>query len=185
MLSCFPERILYSSEWEGQDHGANVYNDNWRVYYTSMGRHYEISEYESKINRDLKMTIGIPSAIFLFLLIVVKLTKPNYFKNLYLFGKRWRNTADTEQILFFDHSFFKQSSFKEIAKSSLSSGLLKLTDRGNTLNLSYPTKEIFYKIESLSKDILELTSLADGQKLSFIRIGAKITEEKEKQNEVQ
>ncbi len=56
---------------------------------------------------------------------------------------------------------------------NVSKGILKITDKGNTINLSYSNKELFYKIEKIDLDNLTLVSLKDGSSISFLRIGAK------------
>lgn len=56
------------------------------------------------------------------------------------------------------------------------------------MNLSFSDKEFFYKVEKINKDNLTLISLQDNSEILFIRVGAKLTENKmekiESENEV-
>ena len=164
-----------SSEWwSSDDHQANVYNEDWKVYYSNKGKHYELTLNEEKYKKDLFEIIGISFGVFFFILIFFSFSKPKLFRNLHLFGKRWKNTSYEEQVLFFEHSFFGSHIFTEMINENVAKGILKITDKGNTVNLSYPNKELFYKIEKINEDYLTLTSLKEGTSISFIRIGAKI-----------
>jgi hypothetical protein len=169
----------FSAEWWSSDeHTANVYNDDRRVYYSSKGKHYELTLNDVRFKKDLLTVIGISSGVFFLLLLILGLSKPKLFRNLHLFGKRWKNTSYEEQILFFEHSFFGSHKFTELINDNVAKGVLKITDKGNTINLSYPNKELFYKIEKISEDHLTLTSLKEGSSISFVRIGAKIQPKK-------
>lgn len=164
----------FSSEWRStDDHSANVYTDQYRVYYSLTGRHYELITNDKKIMTYFLTISGIGTGALILLLIVLLASKPKFFRNLFLFGKRWKNNSYEEQILFFEHSFFRSHKFTEIINDSVSKGILKITDKGNTINLSYPNKELFYKIEKLDLDNLTIVSLKDGSSISFTRIGAK------------
>ena len=127
---------------------------------------------QSATQKDLlaKVSIGVGSVIFL--LIVLLLSRPKFFRNLALFGKRWENQSYNEQILYFDHSFFGKNKFIEIINNNVSRGHLKITDSGATLNLSYPNKELFYKIESIEKNRLTLVSQKDNSQIEFLRVGS-------------
>jgi hypothetical protein len=164
-----------SEWWSIDEHSAGVYWDDVKVYYSSRGKHYELTLNNEKYTKDLAIIIGISFAIVILFLIIYLLSKPNFFRNLHLYGKRWKNTSYEEQILFFEHSFLNPNKFTELINESVSKGILKITDNGNTINLSYPNKELFYKIEKISEDHLTLTSLKEGSSISFIRIGAKNT----------
>ena len=59
---------------------------------------------------------------------------------------------------------------------------MKFTDKGNTINLSYPNKELFYKLVKIDKDNLSLISMKDKSEISFIRIGA--AEKKQENTEI-
>jgi hypothetical protein len=167
-----------SSEWRSSDeHIANVYTDNTRVYYSTNGKHYELTLNESRYKNDLLTVIGISFSILFLVLILIKLSKPKLFRNLHLFGKRWKNTSYEEQIMFFEHSFWGSHKFKELINDSVTKGVLKIIDKGQTLNLSYHNKELFYKIEIISKDSLMLTSLKDGGSISFQRVGSILKQE--------
>jgi hypothetical protein len=164
---------VFSSEWESSgDHGANINTEDWAVYYKTYGKHYELTENESATQKDFltKGSIGVGSVLFL--LIVLLLSKPKFFRNLALFGKRWENQSYNEQILYFDHSFFGKNKFIEIINNNVSRGQLKITDSGATLNLSYPNKELFYKIESIEKNRLTLVSQKDNSQIEFLRVGS-------------
>jgi hypothetical protein len=164
---------VFSSEWESSgDHGANINTEDWAVYYKTYGKHYELTKNESATQKDLltKVSIGVGSVLFL--LIVLLLSKPKFFRNLALFGKRWENQSYNEQILYFDHSFFGKNKFIEIINNNVSRGQLKITDSGATLNLSYPNKELFYKIESIEKNRLTLVSQKDNSHIEFLRVGS-------------
>lgn len=163
---------IFSSEWESSgDHGANINNEDWAVYYKTYGKHYELTENKSATQKDLLTKMGIGVGSVLFLLIVLLLSKPKFFRNLALFGKRWENQSYNEQILYFDHSFFGKNKFIEIINDHVSRGQLKITDSGSTLNLSYPNKELFYKIESIEKNRLTLVSQKDNSQIEFSRVG--------------
>lgn len=163
----------FSSEWETSgDHGANINNENWAVYYKAYGKHYELTENKSATQKDLLTKMGIGAGSVLFLLIVLLLSKPKFFRNLALFGKRWENQSYNEQILYFDHSFFGKNKFIEIINDNVSRGQLKITDNGSTLNLSYPKKELFYKIESIEKNRLTIVSQKDNSQIEFSRVGS-------------
>lgn len=174
----------FSAEWcSSDDHTANVYNDGMRVYYSSKGKHYELTLNEDRYKKDLLTVIGISSGVFFLLLLILGLSKPKLFRNLHLFGKRWKNTSYQEQIFFFEHSFFGKHTFVEIINDKVSKGILKFTDKGNTINLSYPNKELFYKIEKISPDDLFLISIKDKSNIAFKRVGAKEVEETKKEEE--
>jgi hypothetical protein len=168
---------IFASSWSTPEHGGNINNENWVVYVSTSGKHYELMENEEKIKKDFLTNLGIGLGILVFLLIIVLASKPKFFRNLYLFGKRWRNKSYEDQVLFFEHSFFGSHKFTEIINDNVSKGVLKITDKGNTINLSYPTKELFYKIEKVEMDNLTLVSLKDSSSISFLRIGAKQEEE--------
>ncbi len=163
-----------SSYWYSPDeHSANINTEDWAVYHSTEGRHYVITENKKSIYKDLFTNLGISVGLILSILIIIALSKPKYFRNLKLFGKRWKNISYNEQIFFFEHSFFGNLTFTEIINDKVSKGILKFTDKGNTLNLSYPNKELFYKIENIDTDNLLLISMKDKSEITLIRIGAK------------
>lgn len=163
----------FSSYWYTSDkHGANINTEDWAVYHSMTGRHYVITENKEAINKDLITYLAISIGSIVLILIIVGLSKPKYFRNLILFGKRWKNTSYHDQIFFFEHSFFGKHLFTEIINDKVSKGVLKFTDKGNTLNLSYPNKELFYKLDKIDKDNLSLISMKDKSEITFIRIGA-------------
>lgn len=171
---------VFSSSWESSgDHGANINTEDWAVYYKTYGKHYEITENETAIRKDFVTYLSISVGSILLLLIILLLAKPKYFRNLNLFGKRWKNVSYQEQIFFFEHSIFGKLSFIEIINDKVLKGVVKFTDKGNTINLSYPNKELFYKIEKISQDDLILVSIKDKSNISFKRVGAKEAELKE------
>jgi hypothetical protein len=168
---------IFSSSWESSGiHGANINTEDWAVYYKTYGKHYEITENETAIRKDLFTYLGISVGSILILMLIMLFAKPKYFRNLNLFGKRWKNTSYQEQIFFFEHSFFGSHTFLEIINDKVSKGVLKFTDNGNTINLSYPNKELFYKIDTINQDDLILVSIKDKSNITFKRVGAKETE---------
>lgn len=165
---------VFSSEWESSgDHGANINNEDWAVYYKIYGKHYELAENKDATNKDLltNLSIGV-GGVFLFLIILL-LSKPKFFRNLNIFGKRWENKSYNDQILYFEHSLLGKNKFTEIINEKVSKGLLKFADGGNTVNLSYPNKELFYKISLLQNDKLILISQKDNSIIEFCRVGSK------------
>jgi hypothetical protein len=164
---------ISGTTWSTDEHTANVNTEDWAVYYSAYGKHYEITENDTAINSDLLTYLGISVGTIILLLLIGLFSKPKYFRNLYLFGKRWKNISYQEQIFFFEHSFFGKHSFIEIINDKVSRGIIKFTDKGNTINLSYPNKELFYKIEKISKDDLLLVSIKDKSNITFKRVGAK------------
>jgi hypothetical protein len=116
--------------------------------------------------------IGIAIGLIFLILLIVFISKPKYFRNLNLFGKRWQNLLYKEQIFFFEHSFFGKQTFTEVINDKVYKGTLKITDKGNTLNLSYPNKELFYKIDKIDVDNLSLISIKDKSIVTLKRIGA-------------
>ena len=163
----------YGKTWESE--GGGISNDNWSVYYKKYGEHYEITENESATKKDLLIYFSSVLFLMFLCLFIIYKSKPNYFRNLNLFGKRWRNNSYPEQVIFFEHSFFSEHTFTEIINDKVCKGVLKITDKGNTINLSYPNKELFYKIDEINLDNLSLTSQIDGVNINFTRIGAKPT----------
>ncbi len=169
---------LFLSSWHTSDeHSTNINTDDWVVYYSTSGRHYVIEENEKATKKFLFKYLGISVGSIIILLIILSLSKPKYFCNLRLYGKRWKNASYSEQIFFFEHSFFRKHIFIEINDDKVSKGVLKLSDRGDTLNLSYPNKELFYKIVKIDADNLTINSIKDKIEISFIRIGAKVNSE--------
>jgi hypothetical protein len=73
--------------------------------------------------------------------------------------------------------FFGKHTFVEIINDKVSKGIIKFTDKGNTINLSYPSKELFYKIEKINQDDLVLISTKDKSNITFKRVGAIETDE--------
>jgi hypothetical protein len=168
----------FFSEWRSPDeHSANVYSEDYRVYHSLNGRHYELIADEKIILNDFLSIFGLSSLVLSILLFMVLLSKPNFFRNLFLYGKRWENLAYEDQIFFFEHNFFGPNTFTELINNTASKGVLKITDKGNTINLSYPNKELFYKIESIDMDNLKLISLKDNNRISFLRVGAVIKDD--------
>ena len=164
----------FSSSWESSsNHSTNINTEDWAVYYSNYGKHYEITENETLISKDLLSYICMSVGSIIFLLVILLFAKPKYFRNLNLFGKRWQNTSYQEQIFFFEHSFFRKYTFVEMINEKVSKGVINFTDKGNTIHLSYPSKELFYKIEKISKDELVLISIKDKGNITFKRIGAK------------
>ena len=119
--------------------------------------------------------IGIAIGLIFLILLIAFVSKPKYFRNLNLFGKRWQNLLYKEQIFFFQHSFFGKQTFTEVINDKVYKGTLKITDKGNTINLSYPNKELFYKIDKIDVDNLSLISIKDKSVVTLKRIGAKET----------
>lgn len=163
----------YSSEWWSSDeHGANIYWDDARVFYSTRGRHYELTLNNYQYFKDLLTYLSISLGLLILLLIIIRLSKPKYFRNLLLFGKRWKNTSFDAQILFFRHTFFGAHKFTEMIDDNIFKGTISFTDKGNTINLSYNNKELFYKIVRIERDILTITSLKEGNSITFRRIGS-------------
>lgn len=174
----FTSSGIFAPSWNSSDeHGANINTEGWAVYYSTYGKHYEITENETAINKDLFTYLGFAVGTVLLILIISLFAKPKYFRNLSLYGKRWKNISYQEQIFFFEHSFLGKHTFIEIINDKVSKGVLKFTDKGNTINLSYPSKELFYKIEKIDQDNLTLVSMKDKSSIGFKRIGAKEIEE--------
>ncbi len=174
----FTSSGIFAPSWNSSDeHGANINTEDWAVYYSTYGKHYEITENETAINKDLFTYLGFAVGTVLLILIISLFAKPKYFRNLSLYGKRWKNISYQEQIFFFEHSFLGKHTFIEIINDKVSKGVLKFTDKGNTINLSYPSKELFYKIEKIDQDNLTLVSMKDKSSIGFKRIGAKEIEE--------
>ena len=166
---------------ERDEHNTNINTENWVVFYNTQHNYYKLTENEPAIRKDFFTYSGIfVCPIFLFFLILF-FSKPNYFKNLSLYGKRWKNTSCQEQIFFFEHSFFGKHIFVEIINDKIFKGVLKFTDKGNTINLSYPNKELFYKIEKINQDDLDLISITDYNNITFRRVGAKAIDETPKE----
>lgn len=165
---------IFAPSWNSSDdHSANINTEDWAVYYSSYGKHYEITENDTAINKDLFTYLGVSIGTIILLLLIGLFSKPKYFRNLNLFGKRWKNTSYQEQIFFFEHSFLGKHTFIEIINDKVSKGVVKFTDKGNTVNLSYPNKELFYKIEKINQDDLILVSIKDKSSITFKRVGAK------------
>ena len=165
---------IFAPSWNSSDdHSANINTEDWAVYYSSYGKHYEITENDTAINKDLFTYLGVSIGIIILLLLIGLFSKPKYFRNLNLFGKRWKNTSYQDQIFFFEHSFFGKHIFIEIINDKVSKGVIKFTDKGNTINLSYANKELFYKIEKINQDDLILVSIKDKSNITFKRVGAK------------
>jgi len=174
----------FASSWESSgDHGANINNENWVVYYKTYGKHYELTENDSRINKDLMTNIGTAIGLIFLILLIAFISKPKYFRNLNLFGKRWQNLLYKEQIFFFEHSFFGKQTFAEVINDKVYKGTLKITDKGNTINLSYQNKELFYKIDKIDVDNLSLISIKDKSVVTLKRIGAKESIEIKNQEE--
>jgi hypothetical protein len=165
----FSSSGVQASSWESD---FNISNNKLICYFKSSGKHYEITENKEAINNDLLKYLLIPIASLLLFLLLTLFSKPKYFRNLNLYGKRWENTSCPEQIFFFEHSFLGNHTFIEINNDKVFRGILKITDKGNTLNLSYPNKELFYKIDKIDLDNLYLISFKDKINVSFVRIGA-------------
>lgn len=162
-----------SSYWYSSDnHEANINNEDWAVYYSLTGNHYVISENSKTINKDLITYLAISIGTIVLVLIFIYFSKPKYFRNLNLYGKRWKNTSNNDQIIYFEHSFFGEQLFTELINKSVIKGVLKFTDKGNTINLSYPQNELFYKLDKIDRDNLSLISLNDKREITFIRIGS-------------
>lgn len=169
---------IFAPSWQSQgEHSENINTEDWAVYYSNFGNHYEITENLSASNKDLFKYLAVSVGSILLILIIISSAKPEYFRNLNMYGKRWKNTAYENQIFFFEHSFFGKNTFIEIINDKVSKGVIKFTDKGNTINLSYTNKELFYKIEKIDQDNLILVSIKDKSNISFRRVGAKEIEE--------
>jgi hypothetical protein len=165
---------IFAPSWNSSGkHSENINTEDWAVYYSRNGKHYEITENETTIYKDLFTYLGVSIGTILLLLLIGLFSKPKYFRNLNLFGKRWKNTSYQEQIFFFEHSFLSKHTFIEIINDKVSKGVVKFIDKGNTVNLSYPNKELFYKIEKINQDDLILVSIKDNSCITFKRVGAK------------
>jgi len=165
---------IFAPSWNStDDHSGSISTEDWAVYYSSYGKHYEITENDTAIKKDLFNYLGVSIGTILLLLLIGLFSKPKYFRNLNLFGKRWKNTSYQEQIFFFEHSFLGKHTFIEIINDKVSKGVVKFTDNGNTVNLSYPNKELFYIIEKINQDDLILVSIKDKSSITFKRVGVK------------
>jgi hypothetical protein len=161
-------------EWMSpDDHTSYVAFGNVKVFLWEKGQHLELIFNQIKFEKELLFTIGISWGLIFLIIIVIGISQPKLFRNLSLFGKRWENTIFKEQVFFFEYSFFGNHKFTEIINDDISKGILKITDKGNTINLSYPNKELFYKIEEIHNDSLVICSFKDGSRISFYRIGSK------------
>jgi hypothetical protein len=180
----FTSTGLYSSNWYSSDeHGANINTEDWAVYYSTSGKHYVLTENTEQINKDFIKYLGISIGPVILSLILLAISKPKYFRNLKLFGKRWKNSSYENQILFFDHSFVGNLTFTEIINDKIKKGIVKITDSGNTINLSYPNMELFYKIDELDDNNLKLISMKDNSEISFKRLGSEVHDD-ENLNEI-
>lgn len=160
---------------ESDFNGYNNYmygNNQWSVFYSVSNNSLTLSKDKDAVNKDLYTYLGISIGFILLLLIIIALSKPKYFKNLRLYGNRWINSVYNEQIFIFEHSFFRKQIFTEIIDNKVYKGIFKIIDKGNTINLSYPNKELFYKIGIISNDNLSLLSLKDKTEIKFTRMGS-------------
>lgn len=163
--------------WNIDDHSGGIKTDDWIVFTKFTRQHYNLTEHKNVIKKDLYTILGIAIGVAILSFLIIFLSKPKYFKNLKLYGKRWQNTLAPNQILFFEHSFFKENTFVEIVNDKMSDGILKITDRGKIIELLYTAKSQYYKIEKVNRDSLILTSLKENNRISFVRVGVKQGEE--------
>jgi GYF domain 2 len=164
----------FAISWKSLDsHSGGLTWDDAKLYYTLEGKHYEVVFIQDRYNYDLLVLFGIISGIFILTISVIIIAKPKFFRNLFLFGKKWRNISNQEHLVIFEHYFFKPNSFVQLWNNKVFKGVMKITDKGNTINLSYPDSERFYKIEKIDEDNLTIRNLEDGKTFLFERMGAK------------
>ena len=164
--------------WSSYEHTNNLQWEEAKVYYDIRGKHYELILDTYNYEKELYQILGVIVGIVISFCLVFWLSKPKFFRNLYLFGKRWKCYNDEDQILFFTFSFLKTHKFTELINNKVLKGYFNFTNKGNTISLTYSQKEHFYKIDKIDADELFLTSLIDGKTIKFIRIGAKLKAEK-------
>lgn len=165
----------YSISWKSVgDHTGGLTWDDAKLYCNLEGKHYEIILNKENYNSDLFTYIGGSAAILLLIVVVFFILKPKFITNLSLFGKKWLNSENPNQILIFEHSFFGNNRFIDILNDDTMKGIMKVSDKGSTINLSYPNKEVFYKIDSIEEDALSLVDIKTGKIVVYKRVGAKV-----------
>lgn len=163
----------FSNSWKSVgDHTGGLTWDDARLYCNLEGKHFEVILNKDSYNSDLFTYLGITAGVFTLLVVIVLMLTPKFFSNLSLYGKKWLNSENHTQILIFDHTFFGDNRFTDISTDEVLKGTLKISDKGTTLNLSYPNKEVFYKIDSIEDDSLSLIDIKTGKTILYKRLGA-------------
>jgi len=148
------------------DYDYMVYWTDAKVFYSTEGKHYEAVLNQKKYNEDRFTLFGQTGVCLLAFLVVLSVARPRFFSTLNLYGKIWKRAAPSE-FVFFTYSFWGTGKFTETLGDNLTRGTVKIINRGKTLILSYPQKELFYTIEELSAKSLKLRSLKDGSERVF------------------
>lgn len=161
------------------DHSVSESINDAKVYYNYKHKVYTLTFDSENYKKNMFFVIKLILIIIFLLIVILGISKRNIFKNLHLFNKHWINTSHKEQILIFKHSFFGSHTFVEINNDKVLKGVVKFTGKGNTVNLSYPNKELFYKIEKINQDDLILVSIKEKISITFKRVGAKEAVENE------
>ena len=169
IIGTTPEDLAFgfTNSWSSS---GKIINNDWNVYYSVAGEHFFLRKDIEKVKKDRYLLFGISIGVVIFIYLIFLFFRPLFFRNLLLFGRKWKNVSN-DQIYFFNYSFFKNITFTEmINEKIISKGILKITDRGNTLNLYYKNQELFFKIEKINKTELLLISLIDNVEILFRRI---------------
>lgn len=163
----FSESGTHFISWHStHDYDNMVYWDEAKVFYSVEGKHYEAVLNQKKFTEDRFELFGQTGGFLVAFLVLLGISRPKFFSSLNLYGKIWIS-ATAGEFLFFTYSFWGTAKFTETKEDNLTRGTVKIIDRGKTMILSYPNKELFYKIENLSAGRLKLRSLKDSSELLF------------------
>jgi hypothetical protein len=156
----------------GVRYGSETYmNSDWVMEYRFTEATWAVEEDKvfGMAKEDLYLYWLIFAGIIMLAVLVLLLVNPRYFKNLHLYGKRWFYVSAPEQELFFKHSFVKPNFFLEKKNDNSSIGVVRFIKRGHVVKLSYANRVLFYRIENLDKNNLQLVAVKDNEKLIFKR----------------
>ena len=74
---------IFSAQWESTgDHSANISTDDWVVYTKVYGKHYELTENKSAIQKDLLIKVSLAVGLVLLVFALVLLLKPKFLESL-------------------------------------------------------------------------------------------------------
>ena len=131
---------------------------------------------------DTALGIGGGIIITIMLSFLLRFIIPNTGKGESLFNKKWKN-IETNSIITIEPKPFGKHSVILIENDKIKRGLAKITDNGDSIHLSFPDSELFYRLKHLSNQKLEMENLASNTLVKFELLGSNAYKQNEPEQE--
>jgi hypothetical protein len=149
--------------------------DTYKLSYNETKEFYAIILDEAKAKAlTIKFSLfglGFGLLATFILSLLMRFFIPNTEKGESIFNKKWKN-IETNSIIIIEPKLFGKIIVTLIENEKIKRGLAKITENGASIHLSFSESEIFYWLNNLTNQKLEMTNLATNNLVKFELLGS-------------